>query len=541
MHSRHLLPVLGALCIGLTATAAAAEADTARFALVIGNGAYAAAPLTNPSADARAMAERLRQAGFQVTVKLDASRRELQDAIRAFSDGLARDRRAVGAFYYAGHGVQLNWRNFMLPIDAHIKNPADIAAQGVDVGILLDGLARARNPLNLVILDACRNNPFGRDFRTEDRGLSQLDAPPGTLLAYATAPGNTADDGVGEHGLYTENLLKEMATPGVAVEDVFKRVRLAVRRASEGAQVPWESTSLEGDFSFVGTSHRDTGREQREFEADLAKWNVLRAANEPEPLEAFIRERPSGKFSELAQHRLDQILRARGERPVQTRSASAPPDLCVPGSTVGKLATYSGPSVPFRMGETYHYRTVDLASKAEKERHTDRVVRIVGDEVFFNDGNQVTDLFGNSVRAPDGTRWTPYQFFINDYALGKRWPAQFLVTQPDGTRVGVRFDLRVVSRERITVPAGTFDVFRIEARGTNLAGGTELERTAWVAPDRMRGFLAMENVVRKGGRVVSGERVELVDHQPSDTVAPADATPPVLEGKSAVWRPPVSY
>ena len=196
------------LCASLTllaplaVSAAAPDPVAGRIALVIGNGAYAAAPLVNPAADARAIAERLREAGFRVTLKTDAPRRELQDAIRGFGDALARDNQAVGVFYYAGHGVQLNWRNFMLPVDARIRRPADIAAQGVDVGLLLDSLGRARNPLNLVILDACRDNPFGRDFRTDDRGLSQLDAPPGTLLAYATAPGNTADDGEGAHGLY---------------------------------------------------------------------------------------------------------------------------------------------------------------------------------------------------------------------------------------------------------------------------------------------------------------------------------------------------
>ena len=107
--------------------------------------------------------------------------------------------------------------------------------------------------------------------------------------------------------LYTENLLKEMKVPGAPVEDVFKRVRLAVRRASEGAQIPWESTSLEGDFAFVGGSGRDPSREQKEFEADLATWNMLREATTPEPLEDFIRQRPSGKFAELAQYRLDLV------------------------------------------------------------------------------------------------------------------------------------------------------------------------------------------------------------------------------------------
>ena len=121
-------------------------------------------------------------------------------------------------------------------------------------------------------LDACRNNPFGEDFRVDDKGLSQLDAPTGTLLAFATAPGNTAEDGIGSHGLYTDNLLKEMQTTGAAVEDVFKRVRLSVRRGSQGGQIPWESTSLEADFSFLpGQTRRDAAKE---FEADLNAWQL---------------------------------------------------------------------------------------------------------------------------------------------------------------------------------------------------------------------------------------------------------------------------
>ncbi|KFB76871.1 MULTISPECIES: caspase family protein [Candidatus Accumulibacter] len=529
-----------ALLAPLSASAVAPEPAAGRIALVIGNGAYVASPLVNPARDARAVAERLREAGFRVTLKVDSPRRELQEAIRGFGDALARDNRAVGVFYYAGHGVQLNWRNFMLPVDVRITRPSDIAAQGVDVGLLLESLGRARNPLNLVILDACRNNPFGSDFRTDDRGLSQLDAPPGTLLAYATAPGNTADDGDGAHGLYTENLLKEMKVPGAPVEDVFKRVRLAVRRASEGAQIPWESTSLEGDFAFVGGSGRDLSREQKEFEADLATWNSLREAKDPEPLEAFIRQRPSGKFAELAQHRLDAVLRERGEKPVQ--AAPPPPlgpEMCVPGAADGKAASYSGKVVSFRPGERYTYRTVDLVSQTETARSTDTVLRIAGDEVLYNDGSKVSDLFGNNVRAPDGTSWTPYQFFINDYALGKRWPAQFIVTRADGTKANVRFELRVAARERITLPAGTFDSYRIEARGVDLGRGVQLDRTAWVAPERMRGFLAMENLVRKGGSVIGGERIELADYAAGAALATPDAAPSAEKKPRdhGGWRP----
>ena len=495
--------ILGQMAMMAVAVAADSPLlQVPRHALVIGNSRYVVGALTNPGNDARSIAERLSQAGFSVTLKLDTGHRDLTDAIRSFSDTLSRDK-GVGVFYYAGHGVQLNWRNFLVPVDARIRGKADIQSQAVDLGLLLDGLGRARNAMNIVILDACRNNPFGEDFRVDDKGLSQLDAPTGTLLAFATAPGNTAEDGIGSHGLYTDNLLKEMQTTGAAVEDVFKRVRLSVRRGSQGGQIPWESTSLEADFSFLpGQTKRDAAKE---FEADLNAWQQLRAANSTDQLDAFIRQRPSGKFAEMAQFRLDQLLAANGEKPVRARAGSA--EICLPGTR--QLASYTGQSVPYKVGERYGYRRLNMLTQTEVMRFEQTVAKVAGDEVFFNDGNTVTDLFGNNVRAPDGRKWTPYQFFIADYQVGKRWPAQFLVTLPDGRQHNTSFELRVAGRERITLPAGTFDALRIEARGTNLSTGDLLERTAWVMPEKMRGFLAQESVVRRGGKLIEGERTEL--------------------------------
>ncbi len=494
--------------IAETQAAGADQPNPPRHALVIGNSRYPVGALINPGNDATAVAERLRRAGFSVTLKLDTGRRELREAMRDFSEILGRNK-GVGVFYFAGHGVQLNWRNFLVPVDAKIRRKADVQAEAVDLGLLLDGLERARNAMNIVILDACRNNPFGPDFRVDDRGLTQIDAPTGTLLAYATAPGNTAEDGDGSHGLYTENLLKEMQTVGAPVEDVFKRVRLSVRRGSQGNQIPWESTSLETDFSFLpGKAGRDTAEE---FNADLAAWQQLRAADSPDRLEAFIRQRPSGKFAEMAQFRLDQLLAAKGEKPVRPRTGTT--ESCLPGATTA-AASYTGPSVPYKVGERYAYQRTNLLTHADAGRFDNTVAKVMGDEVWFDDGNTVTDLFGNNVRAPDGRRWTPYQFFIAEYQVGKRWPAQFLVTQADGKQSNISFELRVAGRERITLPAGTFDTFRIEARGTNQTTGELLERTAWVAPDKMRGFLAMESVARQGSRIVDGERTELIGYRP---------------------------
>lgn len=221
-----------------------------KVALTIGNSNYGNSPLTNPVNDARAVGTALRNAGFDVTVKLDAPRGELVAAVQAYTQALAR-RQAVGVFYFAGHGLQLAWRNYMVPVDANLSAVADIQKQCVDLADLVGGIARANNPLNIVILDACRDNPFGNLVGADQKGLSQMDAPPSTLLAYATAPGNVASDGAGVNGLYTEHLLKEIAVPEAKVEDVFKRVRLQVRRRTNGQQIPWESTSLEEDFFFV--------------------------------------------------------------------------------------------------------------------------------------------------------------------------------------------------------------------------------------------------------------------------------------------------
>jgi uncharacterized caspase-like protein len=202
-----------------------------RQALVIGNSKYAQAPLKNPVNDARSIADSLKSTGFNVTVGLDFTQAQIRDAIRAHIDSLAKSK-AVGLFYFAGHGAQLAWRNYLIPVGTEIVNVDQLRERGVDVNSLLEGIKLAGNPMNLIILDACRDNPFGTSSRLDQKGLSQVDAPPGTLLAYATAPGNTASDGDGANGLYTEHLLREINVPDAKVEDMFKRVRLGVRRRS---------------------------------------------------------------------------------------------------------------------------------------------------------------------------------------------------------------------------------------------------------------------------------------------------------------------
>jgi tetratricopeptide (TPR) repeat protein len=246
---------LASLALGMVwslAAQAAVAVQEPRHALVIGNAAYTTAPLINSVNDATAVAKVLEKAGFTVDLKLNANQKQLQDAVTAFGDRLRGG--GAGLFYFAGHGVQIKGRNFLMPVGADIKREDEVPYKAVDVQQVLDKMETAKNRINVVILDACRDNPFARSSRSGSGGLGQLDAPIGSLVAFATAPGSVASDGRGANGLYTQHLLANLERPGVPIEEVFKRVRLGVRLDSNGGQVPWESTSLEGDFYFFSPS-----------------------------------------------------------------------------------------------------------------------------------------------------------------------------------------------------------------------------------------------------------------------------------------------
>jgi len=228
-----------------------------RTALVIGNGMYQTAPLKNPVNDAVDMANVLTSRGFEVTVKINADMRAMKSAVRAFGKQL-RTGRGVGLFYYAGHGFQLAGRNYLVPIGSEIQTESEAEFEAFDAGRILGQMADAGNDLNIVILDACRNNPFARSFRSSVTGLARMDAPKGSIIAYATSPGNLAADGDGRNGLYTKHLIRNIQEPALTVEQVFKNVRMAVAAETASKQIPWESSSLMGDFYPVNPVHNPT-------------------------------------------------------------------------------------------------------------------------------------------------------------------------------------------------------------------------------------------------------------------------------------------
>jgi len=223
-----------------------------RTALVIGNSAYQSAPLKNPVNDARAMAVALNNLGFEVIHLENASQAVMLDAVNTLGRRLAQG--GVGLFYYAGHGVQSEGRNYLIPIQASLTRESDLREQAVDASLVLERMEQANNDLNIVILDACRNNPFARKLRSGrggPGGLAAMQAPKGSLIAFATSPGSVASDGAGDNGVYTKHLLENMSTPGIQVEQMFKRVRTGVIEDTNNKQRPWETTSIQGDFVFA--------------------------------------------------------------------------------------------------------------------------------------------------------------------------------------------------------------------------------------------------------------------------------------------------
>ena len=459
-----------------------------KVALVVGNGKYKDAPLLkNAPNDARAISEALKASGFAVTMHLDTGRDTLIGAIRDYVHAMEQ-KKAVGLFYFAGHGVQLDWRNYMLPVDAVIDRIDDVAKNSVDVARLMEGLTKAANPMNMIILDACRENPFGTAKAAGQKGLSQMDAPTQTILAYATSPGNVASDGDGVNGLYTENLLKEMRVAEAKIEDVFKRVRLAVRRKTNGAQIPWESTSLEEDFWFLPPKELKAASDAEKnalFEKELAAWEKIKESPDPAPLEEFLRRYPSGPFSELAQLQLDRVLAKQGEKKVQIIAAAGNP------FTAGTILA----DTDYKVGDSYGYVVMDRETKTEKNRTRGLITAITDTEVIIGNGNIILDRLGNILKLPNGTRYTPRQEYPTEYAIGKKWTTRFGIINPAGRTAESEFEFRITRRERITVPAGTFDCFVIEGEGYSVLpfGQIQLKLIRWMAPDKVRRPIVTEN------------------------------------------------
>jgi uncharacterized caspase-like protein len=450
-----------ALVLALSALGAETQpARPSRLALVIGNGAYKDSPLPNPTNDAADMARALEASGFTVIKRENAGLREMHLALREFGDRLGRQ--TTGLFYFAGHGVQVRGRNYLLPVDADIAREDEVAFAAIDVAAVMEKLDSAKNPVNIVVLDACRNNPFGARVAMMSKGLAPIDAPPGTFIAFATAPGSTAADGTGRNGLYTQHLVREIAKPGAPIEEVFKQVRAGVRKDSKSAQVPWESTSLEAAFFF-----REPVAEKPVVAASPPKAAVASAGPAPSPRRSI--------------------------------SAGSPPSYVV--------------------GDRWSYKVTNLVDQSTRDG-TMRVTAIKGDEVFWANG-AIGDHFGNfsKVIRPSGRAET-YQpsnyLYLFPMRPGASWDVSS-VQQLDDKTFDLKIRLEVGPEEEVDTPAGKLKGVKV----TRVVSWKQREKpnagtntyTYWYNAAVKRFVRGEIHNVTDKGKLLQHERQELVSYE----------------------------
>jgi hypothetical protein len=226
-----------------------------KVALVIGNANYEEGALSNPVNDATDMAKALRELGFEVTLWQNQDLRSMENEIAVFSQQLRKG--GVGVFYYAGHGVQVEGENYLIPLKAQLLNEKDARYEAVALGKVLNAMEEARNQVNIIIIDACRDNPFYRRWRSSRRGsnvrgLTAVSPPSGIIIAYATREGNTAADGVGQRNSpFTSALLENIKKPNIDVQLMFRRVSTSVKEKTNAVQQPWTEGNLEGDEFYL--------------------------------------------------------------------------------------------------------------------------------------------------------------------------------------------------------------------------------------------------------------------------------------------------
>jgi uncharacterized caspase-like protein len=521
---------LASQCLGFNVLAVAAESapntspyKERRLALVIGNSAYEAAPLRNPVNDARDFAAALADSGFEVTRLENASLRELRTALRDFGDRLKKQG-GVGLFYFAGHGMQVKGRNYLIPVAAQIEREDEVEFESLDANLVLEKLDSAGNRFNIVILDACRNNPFARSFRSSTQGLAQMDAPSGAVVAFATSPGSVASDGGGRNGLYSQHLIESVRRPGLKIEEVFKQVRAAVRRDSNGMQTPWESTSLEGDFYFhpVDVAAAETARKQQE-QARLEEAIRIAVAQERERIrKEFEAAQATAGRPVLAFGATEPTLPTAAPSVVTSPNPSTAPTMPVPTpATVANAAAAStAPTtvgrrpVPSESGEA---SSQVIGTRVEGKISAPQIA--VGDEwqllrITTNPTDRASQplpivekitavnvlprrwsLSRVTLDKPDGQAVsTPTNYSVNaepdalfmltvgvsgqqkiafpleanatwSHSLEFEVPAGSPYNYGNSYKVRVDTNYKVVGWEQVTVPAGTFWALKIERRG----------------------------------------------------------------------------
>ena len=296
-----------------------------RVALLIGNNNYGNSPLRNAVNDARDLGAALKELGFKVIIRENAGRQQMFEAIREF--GTAAEGASTAFFFYAGHAMQFRERNYLIPIDIAMGSEEDVTFFAVELQLIFDRMDKARTRFNFIVLDACRDNPFGSSFRVSSSGLAQVSAPAGTMIAYATSPGSTAEDGFQRNGVYTKHILQHIRVPDVPVEVMFRRVREGVVQETLKRQTPWDASSLKGEFVFNSGASRTASPSAPAsgpsadvaLTVELQFWLSVKDSSRAEEIQAYLDKYPKGTFSAVARSRLDGLT-----RPTRVASTDAP-------------------------------------------------------------------------------------------------------------------------------------------------------------------------------------------------------------------------
>jgi len=334
--------IFGSLLLSIFLVWAADSIAAKRVALVIGNNDYATLPdLRNARTDAEGMAATLRTLGFEVFLKVNTGRRTLYRTLAKFEAALATAE--IGLVFYAGHGIQADGRNYLVPSDARIELEEDLRSEAIAASDFLRAMERAGTSLNIVILDACRDNPLPRQNRSSARGLAVPIVPEGikgTAIVYSAAPGQVAQDGPGDgYGVFTGELLKVLGRPGLTLERVFKETAARVAGATNGRQDPWINSSVKGDFYFnpAGkpaqgkvTSSTPAGRSGQAME--LVFWQSIQASDDPAMFDEYLRQFPDGRFAGLAKLKIKKL----------SSSDASTTSSIVSRSTVETVARFAG-------------------------------------------------------------------------------------------------------------------------------------------------------------------------------------------------------
>jgi len=520
-----------------------------RVALVIGNATYKKVPaLSNSKNDSKAIAILLKNLGFTVVEIEDGNKEQMEEGLKQLNL-LIKGKEAIGLLYYAGHGIQVDWKNYMIPVDFDATNAGDVGKQAVDVQNVIKVFQENKTRSNIIILDACRDNPFSAN--TNLKGLAPVDAPPGTYLAYATAPGNVAEDGdeLSRNGLFTRYLIEELQIPA-KIEDVFKRVRLQVRKKSEGRQIPWDSSSLEDDFYFNdGKSHslnpesvrrqiasiKNTGKtiedkssekkvdevkqqissalqdkiltEDQRFEREKIAWDKIKESKNVNDFYAFLLQFPNGFISQEASFKLNQLENTKVISQANKNEVQQDPN-----------------KARYRIGDNWTGHLLDYFTGNEIESYKGGGIREIKDGKVFFKGGTILSESGAAIQGRRPGGWInkydpPLAPLPLELQVGMKWEDRSYVIS---SRNNPEFDpskgyfikqsKKVVAFEEIKIPAGTFKAYKIESyysSGTGISGLTY----EWYSPNIPYTLKTIRNLRNNRGQPIYYDIQELTSLQ----------------------------